>query len=158
MRLFAEEVFRELCCHHIHFSRTNSKLDTAIGQQQANSAVYLFFNLQQNVLFSLLTCIHVGKECNVGTCTNTLDSYQWIISVSVCSRFVTSTHIHKQTHTSWCCDTTGGLWARWREDLQRGFHGDRFRGPDLWIRGVQSFRPFGMFSATIMGWNLRLCT
>lgn len=82
-------------------------------------------------------------------------SYIWCLHTRTCTG---EACVPAGTRTSWCCVIAGGLWARWREDLRRGFLGDRFRGPDLWVRGVQSFQPFCMFGATIMGWNLRLCT
>lgn len=79
-------------------------------------------------------------------------SYTWCLRTQMYTR---AACLPAETHTSWCCVVAGGLWAQRWEDLRGGFLDNRFRGPGLWIRSVQSSQPFGVFG-TMMGRNLRL--
>lgn len=96
----------------------------------------------------------VGKEGLSRTFIYLMLSYIWCLYTRT---YTGEASMAAETHTSWCCVRAGGLWAGWRGDLGCGFLCDWFRGPDLWIWGVQSFQPFCVLGATVMGRSLHLC-
>lgn len=62
-------------------------------------------------------------------------SYIWCLHTQMNAR---AACLPAETHTSWSCVVAGGHRAQRWEDLRGSFLDDRFRGPGLWIRSVQS--------------------